>query len=537
MKTLPVLWAVLAALSLTSPAARAVTVPPDVVLAAEQAITRQVPAEVESLDPAHIESWTGNTIALDLFEGLTRIDADGQVVPGVAQTWTRKTPLTWRFTLRRDAQWSNGAPVTAADFVYAWQRLADPKTGSKYTILVEFIKNAKDIIAGKAAASTLGVRALDAYTLEVTTDVPVAFFPELTAMAALAPVNKDVLARFGLAWTRPGHLVSNGAYQLSDWQPNHRVVLTRNAKYWNAPKVVIHQVTYLPIESDETAMRMYQAGQIDYSYAIPSGNFAQLGKQFGAELRRSPQLATYYYYLNNNDVALKDKRVREALSMVIDRDLLTTRLTQAGETPLFGLIPHGIKGARPFTPAWAAWPMAQRIAGAKDLLRQAGYSDAKPLSLTLTYNTNVLHKKVALFAASEWRTKLGIRTGLENVEFKVLMKQRHEGKVQIARDAWFADYNDATSFFDLIRCDSAQNNLGYCNKQVDALVDEASRQLDDTARAALLTRAHDMAMSDAPVVPLFQFAANRLVKPYVGGYSARNVLDMRASQDMYLIKH
>ncbi|ANJ86807.1 peptide ABC transporter substrate-binding protein [Pandoraea oxalativorans] len=528
---------VLAALCVTALAARAVTVPPNVGLASQQDMTRQVPAEVESLDPAHIESWTGNTIGLDLFEGLTRIDADGQVVPGVAKSWERKTSLTWSFTLRHDAKWSNGEPVTAVDFVYAWQRLVDPRTGSKYTILVEFMKNAKDIIAGKAAPSTLGVRAIDAFTLEVTTDVPVAFFPELTAMAPLAPVNRNVIAKFGVSWTRPGNLISNGAYQLSDWQPNHRIVMTKSAKYWNAPHVVINKVTYLPIESDETAMRMYQAGQIDYSYSIPSGLFPQLSKQFGGELRGGQQLATYYYYLNNRDAALKDKRVREALSMVIDRDVLTTKLTQAGETPMYGLIPHGTKGARPFTPAWAGWPMAKRVATAKDLLRQAGYSDAKPLSLTLTYNTNALHKKVALFAASEWRTKLGISTALENVEFKVLMKQRHEGKVQIARDAWFADYNDATTFFDLLRCGSAQNNLGYCNQQVDALVDEGNRQLDETARAVLLTRAHDMAMNETPLVPLFQFSASRLVKPFIGGYSLSNVLDMRASQDMYLIKH
>ena len=252
--------AVLAALALSTQTASAVTVPSNVALAAQQDLTRQVPAEVESLDPAHIESWTGNTIGLDLFEGLARIDAAGQIVPGVAQSWERKTPETWVFKLRRDAKWSNGQPVTAADFVYAWQRLVDPKTGSKYTILVEFVKNSKQIIAGKAAPSTLGVRAVDPYTLEVSTDVPVAFFPELTAMAPLVPVNKDTVTKLGDAWTRPGNIVSNGAYQLVDWQPNNRIVITKDAKYWNAPKVVINKVTYLPIESDETAMRMYQAG-------------------------------------------------------------------------------------------------------------------------------------------------------------------------------------------------------------------------------------------------------------------------------------
>ncbi|CAH2911955.1 MAG: Oligopeptide ABC transporter, permease protein OppC (TC 3.A.1.5.1) [uncultured Paraburkholderia sp.] len=219
-------------------------------------MTRQVPGETESLDPAHIESWTGNTIALDLFEGLTRIDAAGAIVPGVAQSWTRTGPDTWVFKLRHDARWSNRQPVTANDFVYAWQRVLDPKTGSKYTVLVEFVKNAKAILAGKAQLSSLGVRAADPYTLEVTTKVPAAFFPQLTAMTTMAPVNRDVVTKFGGDWTRPGNFVGNGPYALADWQPGNRLVGTKSKTYWNASKVVITKVTYLPIDSDWSAISL-----------------------------------------------------------------------------------------------------------------------------------------------------------------------------------------------------------------------------------------------------------------------------------------
>ncbi|WP_025596737.1 peptide ABC transporter substrate-binding protein [Burkholderia sp. WSM2230] len=515
----------------------AVTVPAGVTLAASQEITRQVPAETESLDPAHIESWTGNTIALDMFEGLTRIDAAGAVVPGVAQSWTRSGPDTWIFKLRHDARWSNGQPVTANDFVYAWQRVLDPKTGSKYTVLVEFVKNVKAILAGKAPLSSLGVRAADPYTLEVTTEVPAAFFPQLAAMPTMVPVNRDVVTKFGGDWTRPGNFVGNGPYMLADWQPGNRLVGTKSKTYWNASKVVITKVTYLPIENDETAMRMYQAGQFDYTYSIPSGIYAQVSKQFGNELKTGLQIATYYYSLNNEDPLFKDKRVRQALSMVLDRDLLTQRLTADGELPMYGLISKGTQGADLFKPDWASWPMAKRVDYARNLLKSAGYSDAKPLTFTLTYNTNDLHKKVALFATSEWRTKLGVNTKLENVEYKVLLKQRHDGKVQASRDGWFVDYNDAMSYFDLIRCNSVQNDQRYCNPQVDKIVEEANQQLDDAKRAALLTKAHDLAMNDYPMVPLFQYSAVRLVKPYVGGYTSTNYVDQRATQDMYLIKH
>ncbi|MEI6001569.1 peptide ABC transporter substrate-binding protein [Paraburkholderia bengalensis] len=515
----------------------AVTIPPGATLAASQELTRQVPAETESLDPAHIESWTGNTIGLDLFEGLTRIDASGAIVPGVAQSWTRTAPDTWVFKLRHDAKWSNGQPVTAADFVYAWQRVVDPKTGSKYTVLVEFVKNAKAIIAGKSPVTSLGARAVDPYTLEVKTEVPAAFFPQLAAMATMAPVDKAVVTKFGADWTRPANFVGNGAFALNDWQPNNRLVISKNANYWNAPKVAISKVTYLPIESDETAMRMYQAGQFDYTYAIPSGIYSQLGKQFGTQLQTGLQIATYYYSLNNDEPVFKDKRVREALSMVVDRDLLTSKLTANGEVPMYGLISKGTEGAAVYKPEWATWPMAKRVDYARNLLKEAGYSDAKPLTFTFTYNTNDLHKKVALFVTSEWRTKLGVNAKLENVEYKVLLKQRHDGKVQASRDGWFVDYNDAMSYFDLIRCGSVQNDQHYCNPKVDALIDQANQQTDDRQRTALLTQAHDLAMNDYPMIPLFQYSAARLVKPYVGGYAATNYLDMRASQDMYVLKH
>jgi oligopeptide transport system substrate-binding protein len=520
-----------------APRALAVDRPAGVELASRQELTRQVPSEVESLDPAHIESWTANTIGLDLFEGLTRIDAAGHIAPGVAQTWTRTAPDTWVFKLRRDARWSNGQPVTAEDFVYAWRRVVDPKTGSKYTILVEFVKNAKAIVAGKMPMSNLGVRAVDPYTLEVRTDVPAAFFPELTAMATMAPVPRAAVEKGGDFWTRPQRLVSNGAYTLADWQPNDRLVVTKNDNYWNADRVAISKVTYLPVEDDQTALRMYQAGQFDYTFSVPSGIHGHIARQFGGELRTGLQIATYYYSLNNEDPAFRDKRVREALSMVIDRDLLTSKLLQSGELPLYGLIAKGTKGAAQFQPEWSDWPMQKRVERARELMRDAGYNETKPLTFTLTYNTNDMKKKVALFAASEWHTKLGVNVKLENVEFKVLLKERHEGKVQASRDGWFVDYNDAMSYFDLLRCGSVQNDQRYCNPKVDALVDEANRQLDDGGRTALLTRAHDLAMRDYPLIALFQYSADRLVKSYVGGYTPTNYVDMRASQDMYIVRH
>lgn len=530
--------AALAALvSLSAASSQAVTIPPGTPLASKQEITRQLLAEIESLDPARIESSNANIVGTDVFEGLTRIDAAGNVVPGVAASWTRTAPDIWLFKLRHDAQWSDGHPVTAADFVYAWQRVADPKTASPYTVTVEFVKNAKAVIAGKQPVTNLGVRAIDPYTLEVKTEAPTPFFTELTANSSLSPVDRATVAKYGASWTRPGNLVSNGPYMLADWRPNDRIVLVRNPHYWNNAHVPITKVTWMPVESDETAMRMFQSGQIDMTYQLPSGQYPQLAKQFGAQLKPGVQIGTVYYALNNTDPALRDARVRQALSMVIDRDLLTAKITQNGERPAYGLIVEGTKGAQPFAPEWAAWPMAKRIETARGLLKAAGYSDAKPLTFSLIYNTNELHKKVALFASSEWRTKLGVNAKIENLEFKVLLKQRHDGAYQIARDGWNGDYNDAMTFFGLLQCGSPQNDQRSCNPKVDYQVAEANRQPDDAKRNAALTEAFALAMRDTPLLPLYQYSNARLVKSYVGGYTLTNNIDQRASQDMYILKH
>ncbi|MBB3260863.1 oligopeptide transport system substrate-binding protein [Paraburkholderia bannensis] len=529
--------AMVALVSLSARSSQAVTIEPGTALAPKQEITRQLLAEIESLDPARIESTNANLVGLDVFEGLTRIDAAGNVVPGVAASWTRIAPDTWVFKLRHDAQWSDGHPVTAADFVYAWQRVADPKTASPYTVTVEFVKNAKAVIAGKQPLTNLGVRAIDPYTLEVRTEAPTPFFTELTANSSLAPVDRATVAKYGANWTRPGNLVSNGPYTLADWRPNDRIVLVRNPHYWNNAHVPITKVTWMPVESDETAMRMFQSGQIDMTYQLPTGQYSQLVKTFGAELKPSLQIGTYYYSLNNNDPALRDPRVRQALSMVLDRDLLTSKITQNGERPVYGLIVDGTKGAQPFMPDWAAWPMAKRVEAARTLLKAAGVSDAKPLSFTMIYNTNEQHKKVALFASSEWRTKLGVNAKIENLEFKVLLKQRHDGAFQLARDGWYADYNDAMSFFGLIQCGSPQNDQRFCNPKVDDQVAQANLQSDDAKRREMLTQAFALAMRDTPLLPLYQYSAARLVKSYVGGYKLTNNIDQRASQDMYILKH
>jgi oligopeptide transport system substrate-binding protein len=515
----------------------AAKVPAGVHLAAKQELVRQNGAEVESLDISQIEAQPAIEVAGDLYEGLTRRDNSSHILPGVAEKWQQTSPTTWVFHLRQNAKWSNGDPLTAADFVYSWQRTVDPKTATKYGIFFEFLVNGKEILAGKKPVSALGIKALDAHTVQVTTNEPTAFLPDMVANPQMGPLHKASFVKFGKNYTKPGNMVSNGAYRLKEWVVNSRLVLEKNPNYWDAKSVVITKVTFNPTDSEDASMKMYQSGQIDTLDRIPPGTFAQVKSQHAKELRNNKLLGLYYFNLNNNDPVLKDKRVRQALSMVVDRDILTQKVLGEGQVPSYGLMVSGTAGASVSAYDWSKWPMQKRVDTAKKLLAAAGYGPNHPLSLKLMYNTSELHKKITLFVLSEWKTKLGVSGGMENQEFKVFIKTRHDGTYQVARNGWTVDYNDATSFLDLVRCGSAQNDLKYCNKNVDALISQGNKSIDQAKRKGLLTQAAKLAMDDYPMIPIFQYTWPRMVKPYVGGWNVPNPMDHIKTQELYIIKH
>ncbi|WP_244816237.1 peptide ABC transporter substrate-binding protein [Caballeronia sp. Lep1P3] len=523
----------LAALSHTAAAA---VVPPGVTLAAKQELVRNNGSEVETLDPALVESVGAANLARDLFEGLTATNGDGAVVPGVAEKWEQKDATTWIFHLRNNARWSNGESVTANDFVYGCQRFIAPKTASPYaSVFGPFLLNGADIVAGKKPVSALGVRAIDANTLEVKTASPVPFLPELMSNANFAPVHRASVEKFGKDWTKPGKLVSNGPFQLKDWQVNSKLVIAKNATYWDKDHVQLTQVTYLPIEDENTDVKLFQSGENDMTYQLPTGTYAKYRQQFPNDIRNSLILGTRYYSFNNRDPLLKDVRVRKALSMVIDRELLAQRVTADGQTPSYGLMPQGVSGADVSSYEWAAWPMDKRVAEAKKLLEQAGVKPGTKLRFAM--NTSDYNKKMAIFMASEWKTKLGLAMDIESMEFKVLLKKRHDGDYQIARNGWVADYNDATTFLTLVQCKSEQNDNFNCNPKAEALIKEAGESTDLVKRRRLMTEAAKTVMDDYPMLPLLQYGLPRLVGSYVGGYSVKNPMDHYGSKDLYIVKH
>ncbi|QLG89280.1 peptide ABC transporter substrate-binding protein [Chitinibacter bivalviorum] len=515
---------------------QAANVPKGVQLHPVQELTRTNGSEPETLDPANVETVPGANIAIDLFEGLTAIDASGKVVPGVAESWKRVDDTTWTFKIRKDAKFSNGSPITADDFVYAFRRFIDPKQASNYsTAFGVFFANGKEAAEGKAPADKLGVRAIDKNTFEVKTNGPVAFLPELLANPNFAPVHRATIEKFGKDWVKPGNMVSNGAYVLKEWKVNSKLVVEKNPNYWNAKNVQITKVSYLPIESQDAAQKLYQSGEADWTLEITPNSFAKLKAELPKELRNSLGLGLRYYSLNNADPLLKDVRVRKALNLVLDRDLLASKVTADGQPAAYSVMVTGVAGAKAVPYEWAKWPMAKRVEEAKKLMADAG---VKPgTKLNFVYNTNEYHKKMAIWAASEWKSKLGLDTQLENLEFKVLVKKRHDGDYQIARNGWSADYNDATSFTTLIECGSDQNDSKNCNPKAQELFKQAAATTDLNKRSELLTEGTRMVMDDYPIIPLLQYTYPRLVKAYVGGYDEKNVTERRRTQDHYIIKH
>ncbi len=530
---------ILAAL-ISGNAAFAADVPAGVQLAEKQTLVRNNGAEVQSLDPHKIEGVPESNVSRDLFEGLLISDVEGHPTAGVAEKWENKDFKVWTFHLRKNAKWSDGTPVTAHDFVYSWQRLADPKTASPYASYLQYghIANIDDVIAGKKPTSELGVKAIDDNTFEVTLSEPVPYFYKLLVHPSVSAVPKAAIEKFGDKWTQPANIVTNGAYKLKDWVVNERIVLERNTNYWDNDKTVITQVTYLPISAEVTDVNRYRSGEIDMTYNnMPIELFQKLKKEIPKEVHVDPYLCTYYYEINNQKAPFTDVRVRTALKLALDRDIIVNKVKNQGDLPAYSYTPPYTDGAKLTEPAWFKMTQEQRNAEAKKLLAEAGYTAGKPLSFSLLYNTSDLHKKLAIAVASIWKKNLGANVKLENQEWKTFLDTRHQGTFDVARAGWCADYNEPTSFLNTMLSDSSNNTAHYKSPAFDKLIGDTLKVTDEAQRAELYSKAEQQLDKDSAIVPVYYYVNARLVKPWVGGYTGKDPLDNIYVKNLYIIKH
>jgi oligopeptide transport system substrate-binding protein len=529
--------------AVTSTNSFAAVVPAGVQLAAKQELVRNNGDEVQSLDPHKVEGVPESNVIRDLLEGLVDTNVkDGSVVPGVAESWENKDFKVWTFHLRKDAKWSNGQPVTAADFVYSWERLADPKTASPYESYLQYghIVNIDDIIAGKKSPDTLGVKAIDDHTLEVTLSEPVPYFVKMLSHTAMKPVYKPAVEKFGDKWTLPENYVGNGAFKLKTWTVNERIVLVRNPDYWDNAKTVLNQVTFLPISSEVSDVNRYRSGEIDMTYNnLPIELFQMLKKDSPKELHADPYLCTYYYEINNQKAPFNDNRVRTALKLGLDRDIIVNKVKAQGDLPAYGFTPPYTDGTygKLTPPAWFKETQEQRNAEGRKLLAEAGYTADKPLTFNLLYNSSDLHKKLAIAAAAIWKKNLGVDVKLENQEWKTFLETRHQGNFDVARAGWCSDYNEPTSFLNIMLSDSSNNTAHYKSPAFDTIIADALKAKTDEERADFYQKAEQQLDKDSPIVPVYYYVNARMVKQYVGGYSGKDPQDNVYDKDLYIIKH
>ncbi len=512
--------------------------PHPAVLAEEQILFRDNGGEPQTLDPHIAEGIPSNRILRDLFEGLTAESPEGHIIPGAAMRWNiSRDGKTYTFYLRRDAYWSNGDPVTAEDFVYGLRRSANPATASNNAEVLLPIANAAEVLAGQLPLSELGVTALDEYTLQINMSGPTPYFLGLLNHPSTYPVHKASVHEHGPSFSRPGNLVSNGAYVLKDWVLRSRIELVRNEHYWDADNVVLEQVNYYPYRDQSTALKQFRAEKLHWTDGVPANQFIWLQKKYPDELVISPWLGSYYFGFNlEREPFIENPELRLALALAVNRDLITNRVTQFGELPSYNLVPPGILDYVSPLPEWAGWTQVKRNFEAKRLYANAGYTEDKPLRFEIRYNTGENNKKMALAVASLWKQVLGVQATLVNEETKVFLQNRRQKVLtQVFRAGWIGDYADAYSFLNLFRTGNGLNDYGYSNPMYDSLLDEIADERIPSRRRRLMYEAERILQVDLPFIPVYTYVKKRMVSPRLKGW-ANNVLDHHYSKDMFLLK-
>jgi oligopeptide transport system substrate-binding protein len=508
-------------------------------LAEEQVFHRGNGSEVQTLDPHKAEGVPASNILRDVYEGLTIEAPDGEVIPGAAESWQISDDgKVYTFRIRLDAKWSNGDPVTAHDFVYGLRRSADPATGSKYSQILYPIEHAEQVVAGDMPPDKLAVTAIDDHTLEIRLKAPTPYFLGLLNHSTTYPVHAGSIAKHGDRFSRPGKLVGNGAYTLDQWVVQSHIRLQRNPQYWDNANTTIDTVYYYPIEDQSTELKRYRANELDYTNEIPINQFRWVRKNLPQELHVGPYLGTYYYGFNLTKPPFKDNRdLREALSLAIDRRIITEKITGVGESPSYSWVPPGVSNYSRQEPGYVKLSRQEQIAKAQNLYEAAGYSKSNPLKVEIRYNTSENHKKIAIAIAAMWKKHLGVQTRMVNEEWKVFLENRKQKQVtQVFRAGWIGDYNDPYTFSELMHSTHGINDSGYSNPEYDRLLAEASVEANLDKRRGLLEEAERMLLNDHPIIPIYSYVTKHMIKPWVGGY-VPNILDHTYTKDLWIEKH
>ena len=504
---------------------------------AENILNRGNGAEPETLDLHKSSGVPEANIQRDLFEGLVSIGPDGSLVPGAAKSWEQdESGKVWTFTLRDDGKWSNGDTVVASDFVNAFQRALAPSTASEYAFILWPVKNAKAINNGAIKdTKMLGITAPDEMTVRIELENPTPYLTGLLSHHMTYPIHFKSFQKHGKKWTRPNNLVSNGAYQLVDWKPQTKLKLVKNPHFRDADEIQFDTVYFHPTEDKGAELKRFRAGELDITDTVPSDQVSWVEKNLKANFRNAPYIGTYYFAMNLEQAPFKgNPKLRKALSLAINRKILTEKVTKAGELPGLGWVPPGMNGYESQQIPELSLVNSERIALAKKLYAEAGYSKEKPLEIELLYNTSDNHKKIAIAISAMWKQSLGVKVKLRNEEWKVYLSSRSQRKFQVVRSGWIGDYNDASNFLDLFRSDvGTMNPASWKNADFDRLMKQAETELDAEKRIEMMQQAEKILLNEMPLIPIYYYTSKHLLNSDLKGWQD-NVMDIHPSR--YLSK-
>ena len=515
----------------------AATVPEGVELSDNQSLTRNIRGYPETLDPHLAKGIPADHITRELFEGLVTEDAEGQIIPAQAESWTTSDDgMLWNFRIQEGLKWSDGSPLTAEDFEYSFKRLAS--SGTSYSIYLKSIgiKNAISVLSGAAGGDVLGVKATDKFNLEIELIIPSPQLLSKLTHRSMYPVPKHVIEKHGKKWTDTENIVVNGPFTLTEQVKDERIVVTPNPEYRDSDKLVTDKVTFLPLESEEQALRQYLDGKIDILASLPWAHYHESSVSLEDQVVTVDSLSTYYLTFNTQKQPFDDVRVRQALSFVINREKIAQDIAGQNQRPAYTFTPDIISHYKVPVPDYQLMSPEERLVKARELLSEAGYSDRAPLDFTYMYNKSDINKSIAEEIRDMWQKNLPVQVTLEEADWSHYLECRTSGHYQVARALWGGDYDEAMTMLDIHQSSHKLNSSFYNNPGYDALLDQANREKDIWIRNKLFATAELFLINDMPVAPIYWNNNTYAIKPKLRGVSYLNPLGRIYSREIYRVK-